>query len=178
MHRSIGRNFCQRWRVHLENRKRNGETVLKRIRCVICGAGCRLGRLQINDAKEAFVGGAVHGAQSVDCHQRLRALLLREKERNERTRLLRLFAALAAFCSSDEQRGDPPLTEREFCRLRQSSDKSHIEFFTVICDSNVILAQIFMTRLTKCFSAPVNFRRAQLLNALFTFLLSVQLLSL
>ena len=42
----------------------------------------------------------------------------------------------------------------------------------------VILAQIFMTRLTKCFSAPVNFRRAQLLNALFTFLLSVQLLSL
>ena len=61
---------------------------------------------------------------------------------------------------------------------RQSSDKSHTEFFTVICDSNKFLAQIFMTRLTKCFSAPVNFRRAQLLNALFTFLLSVQLLSL
>ena len=60
----------------------------------------------------------------------------------------------------------------------QSSDKSHTEFFTVICDSNAFLAQIFMTRLTKCFSAPVNFRRAQLLNALFTFLLSVQLLSL
>jgi hypothetical protein len=70
-----------------------------------------------------------------------------------------------------------PPSQREFCRLPvtikvkvllSSDNKSHIEFFTVICDSNVILAQIFMTRLTKCFfSAPVNFRRAQLLNALF-----------
>jgi hypothetical protein len=60
----------------------------------------------------------------------------------------------------------------------ENADKCDTEFFTVMFDSNVILAQIFMTRLTKCFSAPVNFRRAQLLNALFTFLLSVQLLSL
>ena len=62
--------------------------------------------------------------------------------------------------------------------FRQWFDFRQSEFFTMICDSHVILAQIFMTRLTKSFSAPVNFRRAQLLNALFTFLLSVQLLSL